>query len=353
MLKIELSKRLKSKPDFNNLGFGKYFTDHMFMVNYTNGLCWYDERIVPYQNLVLDPSTLVLHYSQTIFEGLKAYKDKDGQIRLFRPQANFARMNNSAARTCIPKIDEKMALEALMELIRIEKDWIPNLPGTSLYIRPTIIATDAVLGVKASNTYLFYIILSPVGAYYKNGLAPTKILIEEFYTRASAGGTGEIKAGANYAISLLASEKAKEQQFDQVLWLDGKDKKYIEEVGSMNIFFVIDNEVITPELHGSILPGITRDSVIKLVKSFGYKISERRISVDELKDAAESGKLNESFGTGTAAVISPVGWFKYLDKEYTINGGKMGAISKKLYDTLTGIQYGTIEDKFDWVVKIK
>lgn len=352
MLKIELSKNLKPKPDFNNLGFGKYFTDHMFMMNYTEEKGWHDERIVPYQNLVMDPSTLVFHYSQTIFEGLKAYKDKNGHIRLFRPAANFARMNSSATRTCIPNIDENLVLNALKELIKIEKSWIPDLPGTSLYIRPTIIATDAVLGVKASSTYLFYIILSPVGAYYKNGLAPTRILIEEFYTRASHGGTGEIKAGANYAISLMASEKAKKLQYDQVLWLDAKDKKYIEEVGSMNIFFVIDNEVVTPELYGSILPGITRDSVIKLLKSFGYKVTEKRISVEELKDAAVSGKLNESFGTGTAAVISPIGWFKYLDKEYTINDGKMGEISTKLYNTLTGMQNGTVEDRFNWVVNV-
>lgn len=353
MIKTELSKNLKQKPDFNELGFGKYFTDHMFMMNYQEGKGWFDARIVPYQNLSLDPSTLVFHYSQTIFEGLKAYKDSKGNINLFRPQANFKRMNDSASRTCIPNFDEDLVLEALIELLKIEKDWIPNLPGTSLYIRPTIIATDAVLGVKASGTYIFYIILSPVGAYYKNGLAPTKILIEEFYTRASIGGTGEIKAGANYAISLMGSEKAKKESFDQVLWLDAKDKKYIEEVGSMNIFFVIDNEVVTPELVGSILPGITRDSTIKLLKASGYKVTERRISVDELKDAALSGKLNECFGTGTAAVISPVGLFKYKGDEYLINNGKMGEISKMLYDNLTGIQYGVLEDKFGWVLDVK
>lgn len=353
MFKIELSKNLKTKPNFNELGFGKYFTDHMFMMNYEEGKGWFDARIVPYQNFSLDPSTLVFHYSQTIFEGLKAYRDSKGNIRLFRPTANFKRMNASALRTCMPKFDEDLALKALMELIKIEKDWVPDLPGTSLYIRPTIIATDAVLGVRASSKYLFYIILSPVGAYYKNGLAPTKILIEEFYTRASIGGTGEIKAGANYAISLMGSEKAKKENFDQVLWLDAKDKKYIEEVGAMNIFFVIDNEVVTPELVGSILPGITRDSSIKLLKSFGMQVSERRIAVDELIKAANSGKLTECFGTGTAAVISPVGLFKYKGSEYVINGGKMGEISKKLYDTLTGIQYGVLEDKFGWAVEVK
>ena len=353
MLKIELSKNLKTKPNFNSLGFGKYFTDHMFMMNYTEGIGWHDERIVPYQNFSLEPSTLVFHYSQSIFEGLKAYKDKEGHIRLFRPDANFKRMNDSAERSCIPKFDEKLVLNSLIELIKIDEDWIPDLPGTSLYIRPTIIATDPVVGVKASSTYIFYIILSPVGAYYANGFAPTKILIEDFYTRASIGGTGEIKCGANYAISLYASEKAKHKHFDQVLWLDAKDKKYIEEVGSMNIFFVIDNEVITPELHGSILPGITRDSTIKLLKSLNYKVTERRISVDELESAAKAGKLQESFGTGTAAVISPVGWFEYLDKQYTINDGKTGKISQMLYENLTGIQNGISEDKFGWVIKVK
>jgi len=323
------------------------------MVNYTEGLGWHDERIVPYQNFSMDPATLVFHYSQTIFEGMKAYKDKDNNIRLFRPTANFARLNDSASRCCIPKIDEAAALKGLIELLKIEKDWIPNLPGTSLYIRPTIIATDAVLGVRASSTYLFYIILSPVGAYYKSGFAPAKILIEDFYTRASNGGTGEYKMGANYAISLKASEKAKAQNFDQVLWLDGKDKKYIEEVGAMNIFFIIDNEVITPKLHGSILPGITRNSAITLLKDFGYKVTERAISVDELYEAIKNKKLNESFGTGTAAVISPVGWFKYKNEEFAVNDGKIGAISKKLYDTLTGIQYGEMPDKFNWSVVVK
>lgn len=352
-MKIELTKNLKAKPDFNDLGFGKYFSDHMYMVNYTNGKGWNDERIVPYQNFAMNPATLVLHYSQTIFEGMKAYKDKENNIRLFRPTANFARLNDSAARCCIPKIDEKAALQGLIELLKIEKDWVPNLAGTSLYIRPTIIATDAVLGVRSSNTYLFYIILSPVGAYYKTGFAPAKILIEDFYTRASYGGTGEVKMGANYAISLKAGEKAKAQNFDQVLWLDGKDKKYIEEVGAMNIFFIIDNEVVTPKLHGSILPGITRDSVIRLLNDFSYKVTERQISVDELYDAIKNKKLNESFGTGTAAVISPVGWFKYKDKEFAVNDGKIGKVSKKLYETLTGIQYGDVLDKFNWSVVIK
>lgn len=347
------AETLKAKPqDDSKLGFGKIFTDYMFTLKYEQGKGWFDPTIEPYKPVEFDLATTVFHYAQGIFEGMKAFKNDKGEVRIFRPEENFARMNRSADRMCIPAFDEKEMLDYLKELIEVEKEWIPTSSGTALYIRPTIIGTNPILGVHASKTYLFFIILSPVGSYYAHGLEPVKIYVEDFYTRAGVGGTGEAKCMGNYACSLKAAEKANELGFDQVLWLDAQEKKYCEEVGSMNMFFVIDNVVITPMLTGSILPGITRKSCIELLKKNGYKVEERKISIDEVIEASKTGRLNESFGTGTAAVISPVGLIHYMGVDYTINNGKMGEISKFLYDTLTGIQTGRIEDKFSWVTKL-
>lgn len=353
-LRIELSKNLKPKPqDETKLGFGNIFTDHMFLMDYDEGQGWHDARIVPYGPLPLDPAAMALHYSQEVFEGMKAYRAEDGRILLFRPQENFARLNRSNERLCIPQIDEEFALNALIELLKIEKDWIPHIKDTSLYIRPFIIATDAHLGVRTANRYLFVIILSPSGPYYKEGLNPVKLYVENNYVRAVRGGTGMAKTGGNYAASLKAQVEANDQNYSQVLWLDGVEKKYIEEVGSMNVFFVIDGEVMTPALVGSILPGITRKSCIEMLKDMGYKVAERRLSIQEVADAYKAGKLNEAFGTGTAAVISPIGHIKWGDLVMDINNNEIGEISQKLYDELTGIQWGRIPDRYNWIVEVK
>ena len=353
-LRIELSKNLKPKPqDETKLGFGNIFTDHMFLMDYDEGQGWHDARIVPYGPLPLDPAAMALHYSQEVFEGMKAYRAEDGRILLFRPQENFARLNRSNERLCIPQIDEEFALNALIELLKIEKDWIPHIKDTSLYIRPFIIATDAHLGVRTANRYLFVIILSPSGPYYKEGLNPVKLYVENNYVRAVRGGTGMAETGGNYAASLKAQVEANDQNYSQVLWLDGVEKKYIEEVGSMNVFFVIDGEVMTPALVGSILPGITRKSCIEMLKDMGYKVAERRLSIQEVADAYKAGKLNEAFGTGTAAVISPIGHIKWGDLVMDINNNEIGEISQKLYDELTGIQWGRIPDRYNWIVEVK
>ena len=343
----------KQKPDQTKLGFGNYYTDHMFIMNYDEGQGWHDARIVPYGPFQLDPAAMVLHYGQEVFEGLKAYRTAEGKIQLFRPEKNMARLNVSCERLCIPKLDEEFALEAIKTLVKVEEDWIPTEPGTSLYIRPYVFATDAHVGVHPAKHLIFAIILSPVGAYYPQGLAPVKIYVEQKYVRAVIGGTGFTKAGANYAISLKGQEEAAEQGYVQTLWLDGVERKYIEEVGAMNVFFVIGDEVVTPALVGSILGGITRMSIIELLQSKGYKVSERRISIDELVEAYKAGNLKEAFGTGTAAVISPIGELKYGDLVMTVNNGEIGEISQMCYDTLTGIQWGRIPDTIGWVQEIK
>lgn len=352
-IKIEKAAVLKQKPDQNNLGFGQHFTDHMFIMDYTKGKGWHDARIVPYAPLSMDPASMVFHYGQAIFEGLKAYKTKDQRILLFRPRKNMERINSSNERMSIPKIDEAFALEALKTLVSMEKDWIPTAPGTSLYIRPFIIATDPFLGVRSSFTYKFIIILSPVGAYYPTGINPGKYLIENEYVRAVKGGTGFTKCSGNYAASLKAQDLAHEKGYMQVLWLDGIERKYIEEVGAMNVFFKIGGEVITPALEGSILPGITRDSVIQLLKHWGVKITERKVSVQELYDAHAKGSFEEAFGTGTAAVISPIGEFNWDGKVIKLTDGKIGELSLKLYETLTGIQNGIVKDELGWMVEVK
>ncbi len=353
-IKIELTKNPKAKPtDETNLPFGTIFTDHMFVMNYDEGQGWHDPRVVPYAPIELEPSAMCLHYGQEVFEGLKAYRTKDGRILLFRPDQNMARLNVSNERLCIPAIDEEFCVEAIKTLVNIEKDWIPSLEGTSLYIRPFIFATDAHVGVHPAKHLLFIIICCPVGAYYPEGLNPVKIYVEEKYVRSVVGGMGYTKTGGNYAASLKSQDEAEKQNYTQVLWLDGVHRKYIEEVGTMNVFFVIGDEIITPALRGSILSGITRKSSIELLKSWGYKVSERPISIDEIVEADKNGQLKESFGTGTAAVISPIGQLKYGGNIMEINNGKIGEISQKLYDNLTGIQWGNLEDTMNWTVEVK
>ncbi len=353
-IKITRAETLKQKPADNVLGFGKYFTDHMFMMDYTEGQGWHDARIVPYAPISLEPSAMVFHYAQEMFEGLKAYRTSDGTIQLFRPDRNIARMNNTARRLCIPQIPAEDALQAIKTLVDYESDWVPHSEGTSLYIRPFVIATDAMLGVHPAHNYIFMIILSPVGSYYAGGLDPVKIFVEKEYVRAVKGGTGQAKCGGNYAASLIGQDKAEKYGCEQVLWLDGVHHKYVDEVGSMNVFFVIDGEVVTPELtDGNILPGVTRMSCLDLLRSWGMKVTERKVTAQELFDAHAAGKLDEAFGTGTAAVISPIGELVDEDHDIVINGGKIGAISQRLYDELTGIQWGKREAPEGWIVKVK
>lgn len=346
---IKKTNHPKPKPDESKLGFGTHFTDYMLNMDYTSDLGWHNPRVEPYAPFVLDPATMVLHYGQGIFEGMKAYRTDNGDIQLFRPRNNFKRFNYSARHLCMPEIDVELALKALKELLRIEKDWVPSAPGTSLYIRPTMIATDPFLGVRASHTYRFFIILSPVGAYYAEGFNPIKIMVTREHVRAVRGGVGDTKTMGNYAASLLAGQKAAEAGYTQVLWLDGIEQKYVEEVGSMNIFFVINNELITPELTGSILPGITRDSVLQLAQQWGMSVNERKISIDEVLEAHQTGTLTEVFGSGTAAVISPVGELKYEDKIILIGDGKVGPMAQKFFDAMTDIQYARSEDVMGWI----
>lgn len=352
-IKFIKAESLKQKPDFNNLGFGKYFSDYMFEMDYEEGKGWHNAVIKPYSPISLDPSAMVFHYGQAIFEGMKAYKTKDKKILLFRPIENMLRVNISNDRICIPEIDVDFCVEAVKKLVAIEESWIPTVEGTSLYIRPFIIATDPFLGVRASSTYKFMVILSPVGAYYPEGLNPVKIYVEENYVRAVKGGTGFAKTPGNYAASLKSQIEAKKKGYTQVLWLDGVERKYIEEVGTMNVFFKIGKTIITPSLDGSILPGITRKSSIEVLKSWGLPVEERKISIEEVIEAAKTGELKEVFGTGTAAVISPVGEIIYKGEKISINNGKIGDISKKLYDTITGIQSGELPDEYNWTVEVK
>ena len=352
-IKIELTKNPKAKPtDESKLGFGQIFSDHMFIMEYDKGMGWHDARIVPYAPIELSPASMCLHYGQEVFEGMKAYRTADDKIQLFRPEENFKRLNLSNERLVIPQVDVDFCVNALKELVKVEADWVPHNEGSSLYIRPFIIAVDPFLGVRPGDKYLFMIILSPSGAYYASGLNPVNIYVEQNYVRAVKGGMGFAKTGGNYAASLIGQDEAHKENYAQVLWLDGVERKYIEEVGAMNIFFVIGDEVVTPELQGSILPGITRKSALEVCKSWGYKVSERRISIQEIADAYDNGLLKEVFGTGTAAVISPVGHLKWGDKVMEINDNKIGELSQKLYDTMTGMQYGKIKDDFNWIVEV-
>ncbi len=357
-MSIKISKispdKMKPKPkDESKLGFGKWFTDHMFTMKYLESKGWHDAKVQPYGPLPLDPASMCLHYAQEIFEGLKAYRGKNGDVYLFRPEENFKRMNASAERLCMPQLDVPAAMEGMKALLKLDRDWIPRSAGTSLYIRPTMIATEAALGVHAANEYLFFIIVGPVGAYYAQGFGPTKIFVTKDFVRSAPGGTGSCKAGGNYAASLYASRIAAEMGYTQVLWLDAVQLKYVEEVGTSNIFFKIEDELITPPLAGTILPGVTRDSVIKLATSWGMKVTQRPLPLEEILTAQKNGKLKEAFASGTAAIVSPVGQIYFEGKEYDINGGKTGPLTEKLYNEILQIQYGEKEDPFGWRIKLE
>jgi branched-chain amino acid aminotransferase len=345
--------KMKPKPkDESQLGFGKIFSDHFFQMKYAEKQGWHDALIEGYHDLCLDPAAVCLHYGQLIFEGMKAYRGKDGSIYLFRPADNIKRMNDSAERLCMPTLDVDFTVNALKQLVMIEKEWIPKSSGASMYIRPTMIATEAFLGVKPAAEYTFFIIVGPVGPYYPQGFSPTKIFVTEEYVRAAQGGIGFCKAAGNYAASLLASKKAGEMGYTQVLWLDGVQHKYVEEVGTSNIFFLIDGELITPPLAGTILPGVTRDSVLQIARKWGMKVAERRISIDEVINASQKGTLQEAFASGTAAIVSPIGLFYYKGTEYSVNGGRIGQITEKLYNEILQIQYGEKDDPFGWRMKL-
>ena len=337
----------KQPPADETLTFGSVFTDHMFMMEYHEGQGWHDPRIVPYAPFTMDPATCVLHYGQSIFDGCKAFRGPDGQIRLFRLKDHAARLNRSAHYLCIPEIDPAMVEESIRALVDVDRHWVPKKSGTSLYIRPTVIATEAFLGVHPSHSFLYYVILCPVGAYYKEGMNPVRILASDTHVRAVKGGLGAAKTGGNYAASLFGAEEAQKAGYTQVLWLDGVEHKYLDEVGTMNIMVKIGDEVITPPLNGAILAGVTRDSVLTLLRSWGLRASERAVSIDEVLAAAKAGNL-EMWGTGTAAVISPVGELGFKSVRYTIGDGKTGALTQKLYDTIVGIQYGTEPDTHGW-----
>jgi branched-chain amino acid aminotransferase len=346
---LDPTKRRPKPADEKNLVFGRVFSDHMFMMDFTKGKGWQNPRIVPYHMLEMDPAAMVLHYGQGIFEGLKAYRWPNDNICLFRPEQNWERLNRSARRMCMPEIDPGFQMRAAEQLIELEKDWVPHSVGSSLYVRPTMIATEPHLGVRPAAEYLYYIITGPVAAYYSEGFNPVRIYVSEEYVRTARGGVGEAKTMANYASSLYAAEIAKEKGFTQVLWLDAIERRYVEEVGTSNIFFRIGQELITPPLGGSILPGVTRDSVIQLAGHWGIKVTERQISIDEVIETAKSGELKEMFASGTAAVISPVGEISYRGREYRISDATVGEWAQKLYDEILGIQYGEREDIFGWI----
>ena len=348
-IKIIKTTEPKEKPDSSTLGFGKIFTDHMFVMEYEAGKGWYDAKIVPFANLSLHPASTVLHYGSEIFEGLKAYRRADGKVQLFRPIENIRRMNNSAERLCLPQIPEEDAMQILDTFVSLEQDWTPSAPGTSLYLRPFMFGNDETLGVHAVHHATYMLIASPVGSYYKEGINPVKIMIEDEDVRAVRGGTGYAKCGGNYAASNRAGERAEQKGYSQVLWLDGVERKYIEEVGAMNVMFKIDGKIVTPKLTGSILPGITRKSCIEVLKDEGYTVEERLLSVEELGEALQTGKLEEAWGCGTAAVVSPIGELCYKGEKFIINNGEIGKVTQHLYDTLTGIQWGKIEDTRGWI----
>ena len=352
ILPLPEEKRKPKFTDESKLGFGKLFTDRMLMVEWKADQGWCDARIEPYAPFVLDPSCLVFHYAQEIFEGLKAYKWQDGTIALFRPEMNARRFNRSAERMCMPHVPEDLFIAGIEQLVKLESDWIPTTPGTSLYIRPTMIAVEPVLGVHPSDHYYFYVILSPVGAYYAAGFNPVRIMVEDSYVRSVPGGTGDAKTGGNYASSLKAGLEAKKRGYDQVLWLDGVHRRFVEEVGAMNMFFVYDDRVVTAPLTGSILNGITRDSVLKLADTLGFTVEEKPLEIEGLMADIRSGWVKEAFGSGTAAVITPVGSLCYLDECVTIGDGGVGQLTQRLYDTLTGIQYGRNADTFGWLKKL-
>lgn len=351
-IKVTRAQTLKEKPDSSTLVFGKNFTDHMFLMDYDEGQGWHDPRIVPYAPLAIDPAAKVLHYAQEVFEGLKAYRTQDGSIQLFRPMDNIRRMNLSCERMCLPQLPEDLALASITELVKLEQDWVPHEKDTSLYIRPFMIGVDPTLGVHSSHHCIFCVIVCPVGAYYPEGLNPVKIYVEDEDVRAVKGGTGMAKTGGNYAASLRAGDRAEKQGYTQVLWLDGVHRRYIEEVGAMNVMFKVNGKILTPDLNGSVLDGITRRSCIQLLKDWGYEVEERRISAEELFQAANEGKLEEAWGTGTAAVVSPIGELAEGTTRVSIHDNEIGEVTQRLYDTLTGIQWGRVADPHSWIVKV-
>lgn len=351
-IRFEQAETLKEKPQ-GALGFGKKFTDYMFVMDWKEGKGWHDERIVPYAPMTIDPAAMVLHYAQETFEGLKAYRGKNGEVYLFRPDMNAKRFEKSNERMCMPSVPEEMFVEAIKELVKVEEAWIPTGEGESLYIRPFMYANEVALGVDQADNYRFIIVLSPVGAYYPEGVNPIKIYVEDELTRATVGGTGFVKCGGNYAGSLAGQMKAKKLGYTQVLWLDGVHRKYVEEVGSMNVMFLIDDVVVTAPIEGTVLAGVTRDSILQLVKGWGYKVEERHLEIDELMKAGKEGRLQEAWGTGTAAVISPIGELFYKGEKVEVNEFKTGELTQKLYDTLTGIQWGDVEDEHNWRVVVK
>ena len=351
-IRFEERKDLKEKPT-GNLGFGKYQTDSMFVMDYEEGQGWHDARIVPYGPIEFDPASMVLHYAQETFEGMKAYKAKDGRILLFRPEMNARRFINSNKRLSMPIIEEDDFVQAVEEIVRVEKDWIPTGEGESLYIRPYMFATEKAIGVHPSHSYKFIIICSPVGAYYPEGVNPVKIYVEDEFVRATVGGTGFTKCGGNYAGSLAAQVKAEALGYTQVLWLDGVERKYVEEVGSMNVMFEINDTIITAPTEGTVLPGVTRDSILHILRDWGYKVEERHLAIDDLMKAGHDGTLQEAWGTGTAAVISPIGELYYKGDVVQINDFRTGALTQKIYDTLTGIQWGDLEDTYGWTHEVK
>jgi branched-chain amino acid aminotransferase len=342
----------KAKPRDSELTFGTVFTDHMFVMDFQEEKGWYDPRVEPYGPLSMDPAAAVLHYAQAVFDGLKAFRGRDGRVRLFRPQKHVERLIQSSQRLCIPPLDPDLALKSLVTLVGMEQDWVPSMVGTSLYVRPTIIASEPFLGVRPAKSYIYYVILSPVGAYYPEGINPVKILVVDKYVRAVEGGVGGAKTGVNYAASLYAAEEAKHAGFTQVLWLDGRERKYIDEVGTMNIMLKIGDEVVTPPLSGTILAGVTRDSALTLMRDWGLRVSERPVTIDEVAAAARKGTLEEVWGTGTAAVISPVGELAYKGERLVINEGRIGTLTQRLYDAIVGIQYGTVPDTRGWTVPV-
>ncbi len=351
-IKFIENKNLKAKPDQNNLGFGKYMTDYMFEMDWDVDQGWHDARITPHAPIQLDPACVTLHYAQETFEGMKAYRRADGHIQIFRPEMNARRMIKSNERLCMPAFPEDMFVEAVKALVEVEKDWVPSAPNTSLYIRPFMFATESALGVHMAKSYKFMVICCPVGAYYATGLAPVKILVEDELVRAVKGGTGFTKCGGNYAGSIAGQVKAEKLGYAQVLWLDGETRTYVEEVGTMNIMFKIAGEIWTAPIEGTVLPGVTRDSMIQLLRDWGYKVREERLSIHDLMKAGHDGTLEEVYGTGTAAVISPVGELRYKDDVVVINNGETGELTQKLYDTLTGIQWGNVEDTYGWTTVV-
>ncbi len=351
-IRITRTTSKKDRPKDKDLAFGNVFTDHMFVMNFEDEKGWYDPRVEPYGPLALDPATAVLHYGQSLFEGLKAFRGRDGKIRLFRPQKHVERLNRTAQRMCIPPLDPDLVLKSWTTVVDVDRDWVPSAVGTSLYIRPTVVASEAFLGVRPAKEYLYYVILSPVGAYYPEGINPVKIKVIDKYVRAVPGGLGEAKTAANYAASLYAAEEAKHEGFTQVLWLDGVHRKYIEEVGTMNIMLKIGDEVITPPLNGALLAGVTRDSALALMRDWGVRVAERPVTIDEVREAAHRGTLSEVWGTGTAAVISPVGELAYQAERIVVNGGRIGAVTQRLYDAIVAIQSGTGPDTHRWTVEV-